>query len=166
MVDERQPTGVAVGQHPGAVGDEWFACLAKRLAVGGIVLSELLGQGQGLSLPLGHSDRVYIRPHPAHGVDRIDGCGPGIGQRPVNLGQVLLETFHATPLKRPGALCQTVGGGGTDRTGAAHDHVGDGARRFDVVRGGDDYELMREQSLLDQSNPVSRLVEPYRPVMF
>ena len=155
-----------MGQHARAVVNQRLAHLAKRLAMGGIVVSKLFGHGQGPLLPLGHGHAGYVCQHPAHGVDRVNGGGPGLGQCSVNLGQVLLETLQPSTTKRPGALCQAVGGGGTDRARTAHDHVGDGTRRFDIVDGGDDFELMGKQALLDQLHPVSGLVKPHRTVMF
>ena len=164
-VHERQPAGVAVGQHASTLADERFAVLAKRFAVGDVILGELFGGGQGLLLPLGNGVAGHLRQHPAHGVERIDGGEARLGERVVHLGQVLLERLESTPAKSPCALREPVSRRSADRARAANDHVGDGPAGFAVVGGGDDFEFMREQPLLDEPDAVARLVKPDRPVM-
>ncbi len=139
--------------------------LAERLAVGDVVIRELPGGGQSLLLSLGHSFVGHLRQHPAHGADRIDGGGACLSQRAVNLGQVPFKCLESAPPKGSRALSQAVGRRGADRAGSANDHVGDGAGGFAKVRSGDDFELVREQSLLDEPDAVARRVKPNGAVM-
>ena len=145
--------------------NEWFTVLAERLAVGDIVIGELLGGGQSLLLSLGHGVVGHLRQYAAHGADRIDGGGACLSERAVNLRQVSFECLESTPPKGSRALSQAVGRRGADRAGSANDHVGDGEGGIAKVRSGDDFEFVREQSLLNEPDAISRRVKPNGAVM-
>ena len=108
-VHERQPAGVAVGQHASTLADERFAVLAKRFAVGDVILGELFGGGQGLLLPLGNGvARSFAPASRRMALSGSTAVGARLGERVVHLGQVLLERLESTPAKSPCALREPV----------------------------------------------------------
>ena len=57
------------------------------------------------------------------------------------------------------ALRQAVSRRRADRARAADDHVADGGGGFAKIFRGDDFEFVREQSLFDEQNGISRAIK-------
>ena len=94
-----------------------------------------------------------------HRVDGIHGGGPRIFQNLINRLDVGGKFLQVAAAKGERALRQAVGCGGTDGAGTAHDHVGDGGGGGAEIWGGDDFEFVREQPLLDEEDGVLRAVK-------
>ena len=73
----------------------------------------------------------------------------------VNRLEVGGELRAVVPAELPRALGESVGRSGADGARAAHDHVANGIRRFAKVARGDDFELMRQQPLLDEPDGIA-----------
>jgi len=100
-VYKRQPSGVAMGEDPHAVADQFRAVSADLLAMAHIFSGEFLGSGQGQRLLFsngftpGHGGADAV-----HGIDGIDGGGPGGGQGLINGFEMALEPGEVAPLER------------------------------------------------------------------
>ena len=128
---------------------------ADGFAVGDVAVGEFLGGGQGEGLLLGHGGAGrHGAEHVVHGVHGVHGGGPGVGEGLVNGVGVDGEFFQVAAFEGAEALGEAVGGGGPDGAGAAHDHVGDGGGGLAIVFGGDDFELVRQEALLDEEHGV------------
>ena len=166
-IHERQPAGVAVGEDAHAVANQLGAVPADGLAVLDVFVGELLGGRQRQRLLLRHGVAgSQDAAHLVHRVDRVHGGGPGGLEGAVDCLQVRREAFQVVAAKGARALGQTIGGGGADGAGAAHDHVADGPGRFAEVPRGHDLKPMRQKPLLDELNLVGWGIEPDGAVVF
>ena len=143
----------------------------QRLAVPHIFVGEFLGRRQPERLLV--FDRLasfHCLAHLDHRVDRINGGGPRGFQGLENGFDLALELPQVAPAEGARALGQTVGGGGADCACAAHYHVLDRPGGLAEIRGGNDFELVRQEPLLDKQHRIARAVkrdgaEVARPAM-
>ncbi len=78
---------------------------------------------------------------------------------------MLQEFCLAASMEPTCSLGEAVRRGGTDRAGAAHNHVFDGPRRFPEVACRNYLEFVRQKPLLDQQNRIAPGVKCYSPEM-
>ena len=95
----------------------------------------------------------------AHGVDWIDGGGPGGLEGLKNGLDVAREFLQVPSAKSARALGQPVGGGGADGAGAPDNHLLNSVRRGAKIGDGGNGELMRKAALIDEEEGVSAAVE-------
>ncbi|OQB88558.1 MAG: hypothetical protein BWX84_02924 [Verrucomicrobia bacterium ADurb.Bin118] len=143
-VHAREPAGVAVGQHPRAVPDEFAPVPANGPTFRDAAVGEFLRRRQGQRLLFGDTRaRREGGPDFRQDVDRIHRRGPRGGEGVEHAVEMPLECPQAAPGKSAGALRQTVGGGCRNGGRPAHHHVANGGGGLPIIAAGHDLERVR-----------------------
>jgi hypothetical protein len=165
-VHEREPARVAVRENFHAAANQFRAVFANFGAVARVFVGEFLRGRKGERLLfLDGFGVAHDGAHAVHGVDGINGGGPGGLQRLVNGFDVVGEFFQVAPAKGARALGQAVGGGRADGSGAADNHVFNGESGLAEIARGNDFEFVRQQALLNEQHGILFGVEGDGAVM-
>ena len=142
-VDEGQPSGVAVSQHPHAISDEGSTVFAQCAAMLDVFLRESGGCCKCNVLALGNCfAHGHLITDGIHGIDRIHSRGARLLECLVHRFDVCLETVHSLAPKGASTLSEAVGGCRSDGSGTPDYHGGDGFGGFPVVAGLHQPEVM------------------------
>ncbi len=133
---------------------------ANSLAMGHIFVGKFLGGRQGQLLLFGDGfTGAHRRADLTHGVDGINRRGPSGFERLVNGVNVTTELRQIVSAESERALGQAISRRCTNRPGAPHHHVVNGAGGFAEIFRRDNFEFVGKQALLNEQDRLSRGVE-------